>query len=58
MNNMMIEIKKNTLEGINSRTNESEEQLNNLEDIMLEISAAEGNKEKRMKRNEYSLRDL
>ena len=47
----------NTLEGIN-RVTEAEEQINDLEDIMVEITATEQNIEKRMKRNEDSLRDL
>ena len=49
---------KNTLEGINSRITEAEEQISDLEDRMVEFTAAEQNKEKRMKRNEDSLRDL
>ena len=57
MSNTITEM-KNTLEGINIRINESEEQINDLEDRMVEISAAEQNKEKRMKRNEDSLRDF
>ena len=57
MNNTIIEM-KNTLEGINSRITEAEEWISNLEDRMVEITAAEWNKEKRMKRNEDSLRDL
>ena len=46
----------NTLEGINSRIIEAEQQINDLEDRMVEITATEQNVEKRMKRN--SLRDL
>ena len=46
----------NTLEGINSRITESEEQINDLEDRMMEITATEENIEKRMKRNEETLR--
>ena len=57
MNYTIIEM-KNTLEGINSRITEAEEQISDLEDRMVELSAAEQNKEKRMKRNEDSLRDL
>ena len=57
MNNTITEI-KNTLEGINSRITEAEEQISDLEDKMVEFTAAEENKEKRMKRNEDSLRDL
>ena len=49
---------KTTLEGINSRITEAEEQIRDLEDRMVEFTAAEHNKEKRMKRNEDSLRDL
>ena len=48
----------NTLEGINSRITEAEEQKNDPEDRMVEITAREQNIEKRMKRNEDSLRDL
>ena len=49
---------KNTLEGINSRITEAEERISNLEDKIVEITTAEQNKEKRMKRTEDSLRDL
>ena len=49
---------KTTLEGINSRITEAEEQISDLEDRMVEPTAVEQNKEKRMKRNEESLRDL
>ena len=48
----------NTLEGINSRITEAEERISDLEDRMVEITAAEQNTEKRTKRNEDSLRDL
>ena len=47
---------KNTLERINSRINEAEEWTSELEDRLEEITAAEQNKEKRMKRNEDSLK--
>ena len=47
----------NILEGINSRISEAEEQINDLEDRMVEITATEQNIEKRMKRNKDSLRD-
>ena len=40
----------NILEGINSRITEAEEQINDLEDRMVEITATEKNIEKRMKR--------
>ena len=57
MNNIITEM-KNTLEGINSRITEAEERIRALEDRMVEFTATEENKEKRMKRNEDSLRDL
>ena len=40
------------------RSTEAEEWISELEDIMVEIIAVEQNKEKRIKRNEDSLRDL
>ena len=49
---------KNTLEGINSRVTEAEEWISEMEDRIVEITATEQNKEKRMKRNEDNLRDL
>ena len=57
MNNTITEM-KNTLEGINSRTTEAEERISDLEDRMVEFTTMEQNKDKRMKRNEDSLRDL
>ena len=48
---------KNTLEGINSRITEAE-RISDLEDRMVEFTALEEDKEKRIKRNEDSLRDL
>ena len=57
MNNTITEM-KNTLEGINTRITEAEERISDLEDRMVEFTAMEDNKEKRMKRNEDSLRDL
>ena len=48
----------NTLEGISNRITEAEEQINELENRMVEITAAEQNMEKRMKKNEDRLRDL
>ena len=57
MNNKITEM-KTTLEGINSRITEAEEQISDLEDRMVEFTATEENKDKRMKRNEDSLRDL
>ena len=49
---------KNTLEGINSIITEAKERVSDLEDRRVEFTATEQNKEKRMKRNEDSLRDL
>ena len=46
----------NTLEGIQSRITEAEERINDLEDRMMEIIATEESVEKRMKKNEDSLR--
>ena len=57
VNNTITEM-KNTLEGINSRITEAEERISDLEDRMVEFTAAEQNREKKMKRNEDSLRDL
>ena len=49
---------KNTLEGINSRISEAKERISELEDSMVEITAVELNKEKRMERNEDTLKGL
>ena len=49
---------KNTLEGINSRLHDTEEQISKLEDRVVEITEAEQKEDKRKKRNEDSLRDL
>ena len=57
MNNRITEI-KNTVEGISNRITEAEEQISDLEDKIVEITIAEQNKEKRMRRIENSLRDL
>ena len=57
MNNTITEM-KTTLEGISSRITEAEEWISDLEDRMVEFTAAEQNKGKRKKRNEDSLRDL
>ena len=58
MSNNTITEMKNTLEGINSTITEAEEWISEKEDKMVEITAREQNKEKRMKINEDSLRDL
>ena len=57
MNNIISEM-KTALEGINSTITEAEEWISDLEDRMREFTAREQNKEKGMKRNEDSLRDL
>ena len=57
MNNTKTEM-KNTLEGISSRITEAEERISHLEDRMVEFTAVEQKKEKRIKRNEDSLRDI
>ena len=57
MNNTITEM-KNTLEGINGRITEAEEWISDLEDRMVEFTAMQQTKEKRMKGNEDSLRDL
>ena len=57
MTNTITEM-KTTLEGINSRITEAEERISDLEDRMVEFTAVEQNKAKRMKRNEDSIRDL
>ena len=57
MNNTITEM-KNTLEGINNRITEAEKCISELEDKMVEITAEEQNKEKRMKRIDDNLRDL
>ena len=57
MKNTINEI-KNTLEGINSRITKAEERISDMEDKIVEMTTAEQNKEKRMKRTEDTLRDL
>ena len=57
MNNTITEM-KNIWERIDSRITEAEERISDLEDRKVEFTAAEQNKDKRMKRNEDSLRDL
>ena len=57
INNTINEI-KNTLEESNNRITEAEERITDLEDKIVEITTAEQNKGKKVKRNEDSLRDL
>ena len=55
MNNAIDEI-KSTLEGTNSRIMEAEDRIGEVEDRMVEINEIE--RKKRIKSNEYNLRDL
>ena len=48
--NTTINEMKNTLQGINSRITEAEERISDPEDRMVEFTAAEQTKEKRIKR--------
>ena len=57
MNSTIYEIKYSP-EGIKSRITEVEKRISDLEDKIVEITTAEQNKEKRLKRIEDSLRDL
>ena len=54
ISNTITEI-KNTLEGTNSKLSEAEKQTSELGDRIVEITEAEQNKEKRIKRNKDSL---
>ena len=56
--NSTISEMKNILGGIKTRITKAEEQISEVEDRVVEITATEKNKEKRMKWNEDSLRDL
>ena len=49
---------KNNLEGTNSMLSEAEEWISEVEDRVVEITTAEKNKEKRMKKREETLRDI
>ena len=49
---------KNTLEEINSRISEAEEKISEMEGKMVEITAEEQNKVRRIKGTEYSIRDF
>ena len=57
MQNTITEIKK-SLEAANSRIQESEERIREVEDRLVEIMDAEQKREKRLKKNEESLREL
>ena len=56
MQNTITEI-KNSLEAANSRMQEAEEQISQVEDRLVEITDAEQKREKRLKTNEESLRE-
>ena len=49
---------KNSLEATNSKIQEAEEQISEVEDRLVGIMDAEQKREKRLKRNEESLREL
>ena len=57
MQNTITEI-KNSLEAANSRIQKAEEQISKVEDRLVEIMDAEQKREKRLKTNEESLREL
>ena len=57
MQNAIAEI-KNSLEAANSRIQEAEERISKVEDRLVEITNAEQKREKRLKTNEESLREL
>ena len=57
MQNTIMEI-KNSLEAANSRIKEAEERISEVEDGLVEIKGAEQKREKRLKTNEESLREL
>ena len=49
---------KNSLEAANSRIQEAEKQISKVEDRLVEITDAEKKREKRLRTNEESLREL
>ena len=57
MQNTITEI-KNSLEAANTRIQEAEERISKVEDRLVEITDAEQKREKRLKTNEESLREL
>ena len=57
MQNTIAEI-KNSLEAANSRIQEAEERISKVEDRLVEITNVEQKREKRLKTNEESLREL
>ena len=57
MKNTILEMKK-SLEGLNKRVEDAEEQISELDKRLEEITQAEQEKEKRIRQNENSLREL
>ena len=57
MQNITTEI-KNSVEAANSRIQEAEEQISEVEDRLVEITDSEQKRDKRLKTNEESLREL
>ena len=57
MQNTITEI-KNSLEAANSRIQEAQEPISEVEDRLVEIMGAEQKREKRLKTNEGSIREL
>ena len=57
MQNTVTEI-KNSLEAANSRIQEAEERISEEEDGLVEITLAEQKREKRLKTNEESIREI
>ena len=53
-----MRLKKNTLEGTNSRITEADDGISEVEDRMVEINESARKKEKPIKRNKDNLRDL
>ena len=49
---------KNTVEGISSSLDDTEKQISNLGDRIIEITQTEQKKEKRILKNENSLKDF
>ena len=57
MKNTILEM-RNSLEGLNSRVEEAEERISELDERLEEITQAEQKREKRIRQNENSLREL
>uniref|UniRef100_A0A9L0S1T4 L1 transposable element RRM domain-containing protein n=1 Tax=Equus caballus TaxID=9796 RepID=A0A9L0S1T4_HORSE len=57
MKNTILEM-RNSLEGLNSRVEEAEERISKLDERLEEITQAEQKREKRIRQNENSVREL